>query len=53
MTEQEKQAWRNGVEDKQHGYKNAIQQCRKMAKEGNEMAAAYVNGYDNSGVGED
>lgn len=51
MTEQEKKAYKNGVADKMHGYSAAIDQCRKMAKEGNKMAIAYVKGYD-SGVGE-
>ena len=52
MSKEEKEAYNNGWRDKIDGYKRAIQQCRKMAKEGNKMAAAYVKGYDNSGIGE-
>lgn len=52
MSKEEKQAYNNGWNDKINGHNRAIAQCREMAKGGNKMAAAYVKGYDKSGVGE-
>ena len=52
MNEQEKQAYQAGVTDKMNGYSAAIKRCKEAAKSGSKPAAAYVSGYENSGVGE-
>ena len=52
MTEQEREAYRAGVADKMHGFSRAITTCREAAKKGSKECAAYVRGYEGSGVGE-
>jgi len=50
MSAEEKAAWLDGVRDKMHGYRGAIAACKARSAKGDANCAAYVLGYDGSGV---
>jgi G:T/U-mismatch repair DNA glycosylase len=52
MNETQKKAYQAGVTDKMSGFYKAIAVCKRKAAEGDKNCAAYVKGFEGSGVGE-